>query len=589
MITKQQRIVFSIILFFLVVGLGIAFYLAQQIAKPAPEAVAQLTFNLQEIDDPQNSADERTVAVFVSVQEAEIRTLGAVIEYDSNAVEILEVLEETQATPFSQWRYYSASDIPGQNRVELIAGKDDADDPYFTTSAPFGKIRLRLKTDQPTTLNFNDEETGGIDRGGNEVPTTTTPLTLNPAQPSGATLKLIPATGEANAGNTLSVDIVLDTNGFGIAGVEAVIEYDKNLLSVTSEEQIIIPENSSFGDYKKEIDLPTDDPSKSRFSVKALIPIPIEIGTQAEPLVGQDILVAHIDFATTNGTTGIAHVQILCISPPSPTGDFASAYACDPTPEVEDFSLVSLFDPDQPNYEGEGILTRVENGEYTITQLGITPTITPIITPTPTITVVPPTPTATILPPTPTSTIAPSPTITPQPGQTALKLALNACKADTDNLSREVYIKINGAAQQTINMHNDGITDPLGIPDPPFELKVMPIGHLPGTFTITAADIAANNIIDLTAQLFIGGNSDNTTGPTGATDLTFSGVTFNDANRNFDEQIINVSDFNFFKSDFSKMLSEQEETIRSDFNCSGKVNVLDYSSILFHWGKISSN
>lgn len=108
-----------------------------------------------------------------------------------------------------------------------------------------------------------------------------------------ASLALSPATGTFNKGCTFSVDIVLDTGGSQVDGVDVILFYDPTRFSATG-----IRSGTVFADYPGN----TIDPQAGKLTVSGL-------ASAASPYNGKGVL-ASIDFKVLdNAPTGIVQMK----------------------------------------------------------------------------------------------------------------------------------------------------------------------------------------------------------------------------------------------------------------------------------------
>jgi len=147
-----------------------------------------------------------------------------------------------------------------------------------------------------------------------------TPIQAQTCEPS---LSLSPTSGTVETGDTFSVEIIVDTCGTDVDGVDSVLEYDSTYLSVTS-----ITAGTLFSSYPFE----TDEGDVIRLSGLD--------DTSSAPYSGTDGVLGTIVFsALTEGTTAVTF----------------------------DFTLASVLDSNIiETGTGDDILAEVYDGEYTI-------------------------------------------------------------------------------------------------------------------------------------------------------------------------------------------------------------------------------
>jgi hypothetical protein len=200
---KEQKIVLASIIIFLLGGLALAFYLAQQITRPTPKAAEDnIVFTLS-APDPDETTKETTLTIAAKAPEDKIiRSLSAYISYDEN-IEAVEINKPTQGL-FSDpsWEYVKSKDNKEKSRIEIIAAASPHPEKLLTSDkgAPIlATVKLKWAGNVPATLALvtADSTSGAYDLEGNfvaasaenlilpkqEEPTSATEPTTPPEEP----------------------------------------------------------------------------------------------------------------------------------------------------------------------------------------------------------------------------------------------------------------------------------------------------------------------------------------------------------------------------------------------------------------------
>ncbi len=211
------------------------------------------------------------------------------------------------------------------------------------------------------------------------------------AAPSGPTLSLSPTSLIVGVGQTFNVNIVLDTAGQAVDGVDVFyLHFDPQILEVQDA-----------------------DPATSGVQITPGSIFPSYLGNSVDQAAGKIAISGIVAVGSTTGYTGtgtFAAVNFKALAPAAAS----SVYF--------DFTAGATTDTNVAEHGNPGtdILSAVTDGNYTVTSgQSPTPTLSPTLTPTPTPTSTPtPTPTQPTPTPTHTSTKTPTPTPTATPTST---------------------------------------------------------------------------------------------------------------------------------------------------------------------------
>lgn len=185
-LSDQQKLVLSIIVVFLLGGLALAYYLAQQVIRPPRAEENAVLLTLAASNDYPEPGEEVTLSIFARAPESTlIGGLSAFIEYDPAVIDITNVSPSEQS-PFNGWTYIKALDNQNSSRVEIIAGfipfggnasNNDYLEPGVTIQfATINFIWSQPGPDQSQTLAAaihpvtEPDTTGAKDDQGNDVP-----------------------------------------------------------------------------------------------------------------------------------------------------------------------------------------------------------------------------------------------------------------------------------------------------------------------------------------------------------------------------------------------------------------------------------
>jgi cell division septation protein DedD len=404
---------------------------------------------------------------------------------------------------------------------------------------------------QTTNLGFLESSMQVVDSSATSLSLTTTPATLALNVPSNnGAAKLYfssprPANPQTN-GSSFDIDLLLDTGGADVDGVDAKLTFNKTFLTVSS---VSHSSSSVFTSYPTS----TFDNSAGTVSVSANI----GLGGSATAVNGTDIVIATLKVNSISETAG---TQISYVFTPGDRNDS----------NVVKSGTLSTGDP-------QDILASVENANIVIGHSGVaTPTqVPPTQTPAPTSTPIP-SPTPTTGGSGPTSTPAPTstPTATPKPTNTPIPSATPTPSSQSltfkflfqgrtrvgvnNNLTISFYYKnlaggsVNGPFNLPLN--TDG-TFQLTYPSGNYQFLAKTRGYLArlfGPINITTS----TRTIDLTSTPLLGG------------DLNGDGT-------------INSLDYSTFLSVFR---STAISNSFADLDGSGEINNLDFGIMRTNWG-----
>lgn len=556
---RQQFLLFLSIS--LIALLGITTAVSLKRTQLRPRADTQLTFNMTATTPVNN---ETTISVFANpATGVELISFGAYIKYDPA---IVHYLNKTLNPSLEGWTV-SIQDILTDEYIKIVGYRSDPDFDTISTSTLLGSFTVTLASNSPTQLTFltGVAQTGGADPSGNTVLSEGTPLNLNQPDPTidssqGARLYF---GSPSSTNNTVVVPLLLNTNGKNVDAATVVVNmFTPSGVSFTGLTKVgssnktdfgaaIVSETENMVTINATVNIPSGVPSPTS-SAGANNANPLD----PPPVNNSAALVAELVFDKTNITVA---------------DDLTLTYVCTPMDNVDPTKC-------NPNATGGSVISEygVEGQAGILTQISpiLRYRLEPIITPTPTPTSVPnatatPTPNNTPAPtqtPTPTATNAPTPTPTSGAGtsQISLKLHLNACQTN-NNPNRKVKIWFNTGNPIEVLLGVDFTTPRINIPTGATQITaIMPQGHLPRIQNIPISSANPNGFIDLSSEAILAGNSEG-----------YDQNTYND-------QKITTLDFAQFRLDLNS------SSLISDFNCSGRVDALDYSSMIANWG-LSNN
>lgn len=268
---KQQKILLTSIVIFLIAGLILAIYLAQQIAKPTPKAVEEnnVVFTFQPVQDLDqlNPNDRLDVELEVAPPtNAAITILTLRLEFDASRLELIThpvdtdgetvntAVEQTtnSDSPVSNWSftqntavnntiYVVTGDMTPNNANALIGGSEPVH--FGTVSFTLTEPLPNLDENQVTLLSAR------VDSFANEsadnIAIQATPLTYPPAQTEEPTATPTPGIGQGalyfdpssadyQSGQTFDTNVLFDTDGEDVTSVDALIRYDPRIVTFVS-------------------------------------------------------------------------------------------------------------------------------------------------------------------------------------------------------------------------------------------------------------------------------------------------------------------------------------------------------------------
>lgn len=340
---------------------------------------------------------------------------------------------------------------------------------------------------------------------------------LNPANPQ-------------NAGQVFNFNVVANTGGQQVSGVDAIINYDPSKLQINS---VAKPNGSPFSSY----------PALTINSTSGQIRVSANIGTStsAAPVQGDNIVIAHVTglVKNTNQSTNLSY-------------EFSSANS------LNDSNIVKYLQPGQQQ-EPQDLLANV--GTLNITSGSTT---VPTATPTPTVSVFP------------TSTPTPSVFATPTPTQSPsvnvnqiIKVSLQGKRRPDFTGSSTATVKATNTAVSANTVLKTVVFDQTGTGNITmntggYVIGIKFPGYLGRKFGAPSQLInvtTANQVHDFSTQPFLGGE--------------FNG-----------DEVINEVDYVFnFLPKFSQGTATVPANTAEDLDGSGQVNNLDFSIMRSNWGQ----
>lgn len=373
-------------------------------------------------------------------------------------------------------------------------------------------------------------DTNNINNG--QITVGTSQPTTTPGSNSSLTLNNLSISNPQTVGEPFTVDLIANTDGQDISGIDAHIIFDKSFLNITSVRTTGPDIATEFNSYPAPI-LPLDDENSAG---EVIISANIGISDPAVPANGSNLKIAELTFTPIAATTS-TQLSILY------TG-----------PEDRNDSNIVKYIVDSQATDSEDILGSI-SGPINIAINNVTP---PTATPTPTDA---PTPTPTEIVTTPT------PTPTNQPVDITTKLLLQGRVRTNANKQVDVEISYRPfgttGTPTTININTQTNGDALfSLLPGNYEMLVKVPGYLAKKFpttgngAITINTGLSSQVLDLT-----------TFGP-------LLGGDFND------DGIVNEIDYTLNSGFFGKFLTNDAIV---DLDGSGQVNNLDFGIMRANW------